>query len=102
MDGDFFSETPQGDKQRHNEERQSDKSRVSQAHNKLPEGQMAQTGNKLTHKVKYADVAGEHKLKTDTSVVKQVNRLSVRGSGLFEVVCGSFLMHLAHSLAHKN
>lgn len=27
---------------------------------------MAQTGNKLTHKVKYTDVAGEHKLHTRT------------------------------------
>lgn len=55
---DFFSTGRQIETQN----RQSGKSRVCQTHSRKPEGHVAQTGNILTHKVKYTDVAGEHEL----------------------------------------
>ncbi len=68
---DFYTETLQGHKQRCNKDGQSDKSRVSQTHKRLPEGQVAQTEDELTHRVKHTDMAGEHTLETE---MNQINK----------------------------
>lgn len=70
---DFFSETPKGDKQRHNKVRQSDKSRSTTNCRREP-----WPNKKINSQtVKNTVTAGDHKQKTENSVVTQVSRLSV-------------------------